>query len=103
MKRVWILALMCALVSVAGFAQAPSQPLTEEAVAAILGDSSVVPASCDTQPGEVLFAATVVDCSTVSPGRARSCCFCEQDGDCAHCCRCERGWTLTACILNICG
>jgi hypothetical protein len=104
MKRVWIIALVCVLVSVAGFAQAPSQPLTEEAVAAILGDSSLVPGSCATQSAGVLFAATTVDCySAYPPGRARSCCICEQEGDCVHCCRCETGATLTACVLNVCG
>lgn len=102
MKRVWILAFVCVLMAVAGFAQAPSPPLTEEAVATILGDSSLVPGSCATQSAGVLFATTATDCSTLT-GRARSCCLCDQDGDCAHCCRCERGWTLTACVLNVCG
>jgi len=41
----------------------------------------------------------VVDCSTLS-GVPRACCFCDQLGSCEHCCRCETGLPLTACVYR---
>ena len=57
MKKVWIVACVLLFVAIAGFAETPSTPpLTQEALAAILGQPA---ASCapQQQQNEVLFAA----------------------------------------------
>lgn len=57
MKKAWIVASALVFVSVAGFAQVPSQaPLTSEALAAILG-SPAATGACATQQSGMLFAA----------------------------------------------
>lgn len=122
MRKIWILACTYLLVSAASFAQLPSQSLTKEALAAILGQSSAASASCAPKPSRELFAAkdslirlgvvtTVVvsnavdatnltnSCDSLS-GREKSCCLCDLDGDCLHCCRCETGLPLTACVYR---
>jgi hypothetical protein len=58
MKKAWIAAYAFLLVSVAGFAQTPSQdPLTSAALAAILGEPAVT-RSCAGQQSGVVFAAS---------------------------------------------
>jgi len=93
MNRVWIIALVCALVSVAGFAQAPSQPLSEEALAAILGDSA---GSCATQPEAFSAPIEKSHCAGL-PTYQFHCCRCDEGGACEPCCVCNTGQSLSAC------
>jgi hypothetical protein len=101
MKKTWILACACALVSVAGFAQAPSQPpLPKEALAAILAPAAV-PGSCATQPGQQPLAAASAQIGALAPlgdTIAHACMQCDLTGDCVYCCRCRTGLTLSACV-----
>ena len=124
MKKIWIVAFVCTLVSVAGFAQTPSQSLSKEALATILGHLSPVPSSCATQPTRQVFAASIpsiglealssatvdyasgaVTTATSSCdgliGQAYACCMCNQSYDCVYCCRCA-GHTYSACAVTYC-
>jgi len=87
MKRGLIVAAALFFVSIAGFAQAPSPvPLTEEALAAILGPSASN-SSCATQES-VLLAAKLPE---LGPCGGPLCCACEDTGGCFACCRCGGG------------
>jgi hypothetical protein len=148
MKKASMVACTLLFVSMAGFAQMPSQvPLTSEALAAILGEPAVT-GSCAGQQSGVLFAAsplgkstcnaeavcisgttvfcsganqcTAVDynCSIGEPGHVtcdgntitcsnccvgtmlqRTCCRCNDTGDCVDCCRCSGG-SIGDCALR---
>jgi hypothetical protein len=121
MKKTWILACILLFVTVAAFAQKPSQPpLSKEALAAILGQPAA--SSCATQPSGIRQAAkrpTILtgiamasfDSGTISyvnsspcaglTGIQYQCCQCDQTGGCVPCCRCGGG-NFADC-LNNCG
>ena len=57
MKKAWMVACVLLCIPVAGFSETPSQaPLSQEALAAILGTPAVT-GGCAPQPGAVLAAA----------------------------------------------
>jgi len=124
MKKGWIVVCTCALafVSAAGFAQTPSMdPLSREALAAILGPSAVTASpSCAAFRGDPVFAATkprfsigqksvcsaTATCAsgTVSCNGNSTCTTVDRD-----CLSCEQGhvtcdgitsWCPTACNCN---
>jgi hypothetical protein len=102
MKKIWILACACALLSVAGFAQTPSHPpLAKEALAAILA-SPAAPGSCATQPAQALFMASGTQATPAAAPLAdtieHACMQCDLTGLCEECCRCTTGLPLTACV-----
>jgi hypothetical protein len=89
-KTTLIIACALLFVSIAGFAQTPSQaPLSPEARAAILGESATT-GSCATQPAETPFAPTPPAQAATCSGndRAYYCCVCNQSNDCFACCIC---------------
>lgn len=96
MKKTWIVACALLFVSVAGFAQTPSQaPLSPEARAAILGEPAAT-GSCATQPAETPFAMTPAPKAATCSGTFQQyhCCLCNQSHGCFDCCICAGGTFL---------
>jgi hypothetical protein len=103
MKKTWILACACVLVSIASFGQAPSQPpLAKEALAAILAPAADR-GSCTTPAGQQPLAVASVQPGSLAPlgdTIEHACMECDLYGDCIYCCRCATGLTLSACALR---
>jgi hypothetical protein len=100
MKKACLIACALLFVSIAAFAQTPSQaPLTHEALVTILGESAAT-GSCATPTVKAPFdAPPPAQALATCPGvtfQEQSCCRCSQTNDCFDCCICSGG-SIFAC------